>query len=147
MSKTVRIDKFLWSVRIFKTRTKATEACKTGKVRINEASVRPAKGVAINDTIQLRRGPLNFTYKVKELLGKRVGAKLVDDYVKDLTTKEELEKLEVLRLSHTRWRDRGQGRPTKKDRREIDEFDGQDADNLIDWDDWGDLEDWTDDLT
>lgn len=142
MAKAVRIDKFLWSVRLYKTRTKATDSCKSGKVRVNEQVVRPAKTISTGDIISLRKGPVNYTFKVKELLASRVGAKLVDNYVQDLTQKEELEKLEILRLSYTRWRQRGAGRPTKKDRREIDDFDSNDDLELNDLEDWDNWEEW-----
>lgn len=146
MAKAIRIDKFLWSVRLFKTRSKSTEACRSGKVRVNEQAIRAAKTVEVGDIISLRKGPVNYTYKIKQLLSSRVGAKLVDNYIQDLTQKEELEKLEILKLSYTRWRERGAGRPTKKDRREIDVFDEskvQDFNELDDWDNW---EEWDEEL-
>jgi len=142
MSKSIRIDKFLWSVRLYKTRSKATEACKAGKVRVNEQVVRPAKTVSVGDVIHLRKGPVNYSYTILELLKSRVGAKLVDQYVKNTTQKEELEKLEVLKLSYTRWRARGAGRPTKKDRREIDHFDTLDSIESSSLNDWNNWEDW-----
>ena len=140
---TVRIDKFLWSVRLYKTRSKATEACKTAKVKVNDKNVRPAKTIAIGDKIALRKGPVTYSYTVINLLSNRVGAKLVDEYILNTTTKEELEKLKILKLSYTRWRDRGMGRPTKKDRREIDDFDTNSHQDFLDW---GDDEDWDNEL-
>jgi ribosome-associated heat shock protein Hsp15 len=142
MSKSIRIDKFLWSVRLYKTRSKATEACKAGKVRVNEQVVRAAKAVSVGDVFSLRKGPVTYSYKILELLNSRVGAKLVDQYIKNNTLKEELEKLEILKLSYTRWRERGAGRPTKKDRREIDQFDTVDADDSSDLNKWNNWEDW-----
>lgn len=142
MPKIFRVDKFIWSVRLYKTRSKATEACRTGKVRVNDKVVKPSKGLAIKDVISIRKGPVNYTFKVIELLSNRVGAKLVDTYVQDITTKEELEKLEILKLSYTRWREKGAGRPTKKDRREIDEFDDSKMPDLNDLEDWDSWEDW-----
>jgi ribosome-associated heat shock protein Hsp15 len=142
MSKAIRIDKFLWAVRLIKTRTKATELCKSGKVRINDQVVRPSKTVAVGDHIGLRKGPVTYAYQVKELLSSRVGAKLVDQYILNITPQEELDKLAILKLSYSRWREKGAGRPTKKDRREIDDFDhgnDQDLNDLEDWDNW---EEW-----
>lgn len=142
MSKVFRVDKYLWSVRLYKTRSKATEACRTGKVRVNGNTIKPAKALSVNDSITLRKGPVNYSFKVVELLSKRVGAKLVDAYVKDITSKEELEKLEILKLSYSRWREKGAGRPTKKDRREIDDFDDSKSPDLNELEDWDNWEDW-----
>ena len=142
MSKVFRVDKYLWSVRLYKTRSQATEACRTGKVRVNDTTIKPAKALSVNDIIILRKGPVNYSFKVIELLSKRVGAKLVDTYVKDITSKEELEKLEILKLSYSRWREKGAGRPTKKDRREIDDFDDSKSPDLNELEDWDNWEDW-----
>lgn len=147
MPKLFRVDKFLWSVRLYKTRSKATDACRSGKVRINDSIVKASKGIEINDVVSFRKGPVNYSYKVTKLLSNRVGAKLVDDYVKDVTKKEELEKLEVLKLSYTRWREKGAGRPTKKDRREIDEFDDSKPFDLNQLEDWGNWEEWNEETT
>lgn len=138
MSGSFRIDKFLWSVRLYKTRSKASDACRSGKVKLNDAIIRPAKTIAVGDLIQLRKGPINYSFKVKELLSNRVGAKLVADYIVNVTSKEELEKLEILRLSYSQSRSKGLGRPTKKDRRTIDSIEHDKLDDSI-WDDW---EEW-----
>lgn len=119
MEEPIRIDKFLWSVRIYATRSLATEACKKGHVAIGGMTVKPARAVKAGETILVRKNPVTYTYKVLELLGKRVGAKLVPVYVEDLTTEEELRKLDVNYTGSLFTRDRGAGRPTKKDRRDI----------------------------
>ncbi|MCK5536760.1 MAG: RNA-binding S4 domain-containing protein [Bacteroidales bacterium] len=118
----VRVDKFLWSVRLYKTRSLATEACKKGKILINELPVKASR--LINSTIEfsVRKDNAVFRYKIKQLLNNRVGAKLVDEYIENITPKEELEKLELDRLAKNLYRNRGEGRPTKKDRRDIQRF-------------------------
>jgi ribosome-associated heat shock protein Hsp15 len=118
----IRIDKFLWAVRLFKTRSIASEACKGGKVKINEHNVKASKDVKVGDSISVSLGIYTKTVKVKALLVNRVGAPLVPNYIEDLTSKEEYAKLEALKDKGFEWRDRGIGRPTKKDRREIKRF-------------------------
>jgi len=122
MSEGVRIDKWLWAVRIYKTRSKATEACRKGHVSIGELPVKPSHMIHIGETIRVRKSPVTRSFKVLALSGKRMGAKLVVDFVEDVTPSEELKLLEIQK--HMRWstRDRGTGRPTKKDRRELDDF-------------------------
>lgn len=134
----IRIDKFIWAVRLFKTRSKASDACRTGKVKVNDINVKPAKTVVIGDSIKIRKGPIVYSYKVKDMLKNRVGAKLVENYIIDETSSEELEKLQILRLSYTSTRSKGMGRPTKKDRREIDSIDVNSNEENIEWDDWND---------
>jgi ribosome-associated heat shock protein Hsp15 len=141
MKGTTRVDKFLWSVRLYKTRSKATEACRSGKVKVAEKNVRPAKPISVGDTFQLKKGPITYSFKVKNLLSSRVGAKLVDDYIENITTKEELEKLEMLKHSYTQFRSKGLGRPTKKDRRTIDAVDN-DMEDESKWEGW---EEWDQD--
>ncbi|HLO89957.1 MAG: RNA-binding S4 domain-containing protein [Chloroflexota bacterium] len=116
----VRIDKWLWSVRFYKTRNLAIDACKAGKVKIDGNSLKPSRIVKEGDIIALSQGPLNKTIRVKQLLHNRVSAKLVPDYVEDLTPAEEYERVEFMKEYNAEWRARGEGRPTKKDRREID---------------------------
>ena len=116
-----RIDKFLWAIRAFKTRTDATDACKGGKVKIGGVNAKPSKEVKPGDILQVRKGTLTFTYKVLQPLERRVGAKLVPQYAENLTPASELEKLRVPVETFFVTRDRGAGRPTKKDRREIEE--------------------------
>ena len=124
----VRIDKFLWSIRAFKTRSEATDACNGGKIRLNGGDVKPSKLVHRGDKIVVRKPPVTYTYKVKELVDKRQGAKLVSDFVENLTPEEELQKLHAPVETFFLKRDRGTGRPTKKDRRQMealwDELDG-----------------------
>lgn len=117
----MRADKFLWAVRLYKTRSLATEACKKGRVMIDNMPVKPARELKAGDVLQVRKSPIEYTYKIKALLKSRVGAKLVNDYIEDLTPQEELDKLIHTERFFVR-RDRGSGRPTKKERRMIDKF-------------------------
>lgn len=116
----VRIDKYLWSIRVYKTRTDATDACKGGKVRVNGADIKPSKLVKVGDTIVARKGAVTYTYKVVQLIDKRQGAKLVPNYAENLTSPEELAKLRAPVETFFLKRDRGAGRPTKKDRRQME---------------------------
>lgn len=118
----MRIDKYLWCVRYFKTRTIATEACKKGHVRINGQAVKPSREVYAQDKIELRKNQINYELKVNDIPPNRVGAKLVEIYVKDTTPKEAFEAQELLKYSKDYYRNKGTGRPTKKDRRDIDDF-------------------------
>ena len=114
----VRIDKYLWSIRVFKTRSEATDACKGGKIRVNGADTKPSKMVKVGDTIVARKGAVTYTYKVLDLIDKRQGPKLVPNYAENLTPPEELAKLRAPIETFFLKRDRGAGRPTKKDRRQ-----------------------------
>lgn len=116
-----RIDKFLWAIRVYKTRTEATEACKGGKVKVGDVNSKPSRAVQPGEVIQVRKGPVLLTYKVIQPLEHRVGAKLVPDYALNLTPESELEKLKAPVETFFLTRDRGAGRPTKKDRREIEQ--------------------------
>lgn len=116
----VRIDKYLWSIRVFKTRSEATDACKGGKIRVNGADTKPSKAVKRGDVIVARKGPVTYTYKVLELVDKRQGARLVPNYAENLTPAEEIAKLRAPVETFFLKRDRGAGRPTKKDRRQMD---------------------------
>lgn len=120
MADETRIDKWLWTVRIFKTRTLATDACKKGRVKINDAEAKPSKDVKIGDNISVRKPPLNYSFIVKGFPKSRVGAKLLDDYLENTTPDEELQKLEPGYLAFQGYRQRGMGRPTKKERRLLD---------------------------
>lgn len=122
MSDPIRVDKWLWAVRVFKTRSMATEAVKKGRVYIADMAVKPSRVVNIGDVVKVRKTPVTYSYKVLELADKRMGAKLVSDYMEDVTPKEELEILEVQKHSGWFQRERGTGRPTKKDRRDLDDF-------------------------
>lgn len=116
----VRIDKYLWSIRVFKTRSEATDACKGGKIRVNGADIKPSKMVKVGDTIVARKGAVTYTYKVLDLIDKRQGPKLVPNYAENLTSPEELAKLRAPVETFFLKRDRGAGRPTKKDRRQME---------------------------
>ena len=117
----VRIDKWLWCVRIFKTRTLASEACRKGRVIVEGQIAKASREVKPNDVIIVRKNPVIYTYRVKDLVEKRLPAKRVEEFCEDLTTTEELDKLKV-QETVVFYRDRGTGRPTKKDRREIDKL-------------------------
>ena len=117
-----RLDKWLWASRIFKTRTIAAEACKKGRVSINGVQVKPARMVKPGDVIQVRKPPVTYSFKVLQAIEKRVGAKLVPDVLENVTTPDQYELLEMSRISGFIGRAKGTGRPTKKDRRELDEF-------------------------
>lgn len=122
----VRIDKFIWSVRLVKTRSKATELVKKGKVKLDGENIKPAKEVQPGTTIQITKANALFEYKILSLLSNRVGAKLVPDYIKEVTKPEELEKYKTHQVAQQAYRNHGTGKPTKKERRAIDEF--------LDWD-------------
>ncbi len=118
-----RIDKYLWAVRLFKTRSMATDACKKGRVSINGEKVKASRTINIGDVFSVNKPPIEYTYKVKEMLKNRVGAKLVNDYIEDITPQEELDKLEEIKMSKVQYyRPKGTGRPTKRDRRLLDEI-------------------------
>jgi ribosome-associated heat shock protein Hsp15 len=121
----LRIDKWLWAVRIFKTRSMATNACKSGKVIINDSGVKPSHLVKIGEVIQIKGGhfgPITRTFHVKGLLEKRVSAAIAKEFVEETTPPEEFEKLKILRNSPLGYRERGSGRPTKRDRRKIEKL-------------------------
>ena len=118
----MRIDKYLWCIRMFKTRNIATEACKKGHVKMNGTQTKPSKEIFGNELITVRKDQMNYQIEVLDIPPNRVGAKLVDLYRKDRTPKEELEKLDLLKYSKDYYRKKGTGRPTKKDRRDIDEY-------------------------
>lgn len=116
----VRIDKYLWAIRAFKTRTEAADACKGGKVKVGENNAKPSRGVEAGDVITVRKGVVTYTYKVVQPTEHRVGAALVPQFALNLTPEEELAKLKAPVETFFVTRDRGTGRPTKKDRREIE---------------------------
>ena len=127
----MRVDKFLWCVRYFKTRSIASNACKQGKVRINDAVVKPSRDVYPTDKITVRKNQINYQIKVLVLPPSRVGAKLVNLYIQDQTPKEAFEKFELLKYSKDYYRKKGTGRPTKKDRRDIEDwFESPEEENL-----------------
>ncbi len=136
----VRIDKWLWAMRIFKTRTIATEACKKGRVLMGGVAVKPSRTIKVGDTISVRKPPVTYSFLVKALAQNRLGAKLVPEYMENITPKSELDLLDVVRISGFIDRRKGLGRPTKREGRELAEFtesmaDGWDFDFLDDDDD------------
>ena len=120
----VRIDKWLWAVRIFKTRALASEACRRRRVLVNGLPAKPSKEVVTGDQVTVRKLPVIYNYRVKQLVEKRLSAKLVSGYLEDNTSLEELDKLKVNENFFAR-RNRGEGRPTKKERRQLDDLKNQ----------------------
>jgi len=118
----MRVDKYLWCVRYYKTRSIATEACKKGHITVNGQDAKPSREVFPTDKITLRKDQINYVLTVLDIPQNRVGPKLVDIYRKDETPAEAFEHLELLKLSKEHYRTKGQGRPTKKDRRDIDDY-------------------------
>mgnify|MGYP002795026790 CR=1 FL=1 len=118
----MRVDKFLWCVRYFKTRSLATNATKQGKVKIKGANVKPSREVYVSDIITIRKNQIDYQIEVLDLPPSRVGAKLLELYINDITPKEAFAKLELLKYSTEYYRKKGAGRPTKKDRRDIDDW-------------------------
>ena len=116
----VRLDKYLWAVRVFKTRSDAADAIRNNRVLVNNAYAKPAREVKQGDVIAVKRMPVTYQYKVLELVSSRQGAKNVPQYCLNITPQEELDKLTVPRETVFVFRERGTGRPTKKERREID---------------------------
>ncbi len=117
-----RIDKWLWAARIFKTRSIAAAACKKGQVSIKGSQIKPSRTIKEGDIIEVRKSPITFSFRVKQAIEKRVGAKLVTDVLENVTPPEQYEILEMSKISGFVDRARGTGRPTKKDRRSLDEF-------------------------
>lgn len=122
-------------MRIYKTRSIATDACKCGRVKMNGVELKPSRVFHIGDIFTVRKGPITYTYRILQLSANRLGAKMVADYMEDITSKEQLEILELARFAAQSGRDRGTGRPTKKDRREIEQFFSDDYNYLFDEDD------------
>lgn len=122
MAENVRVDKWLWAVRVFKTRSQATEACRKGHVSIDDLPVKPSRIVHPDEIVKVRKAPIERSFKVLALAEKRMSAKLAADFVEDVTPPEELEIIEMQKNMRWLTRDRGTGRPTKKDRRDIDDF-------------------------
>ena len=117
-----RIDKWLWAARIYKTRTLAADACKNGRITINGAQTKPSRTVKVGDKVGVKKPPITYTFLVKQPIEKLVSAKLLPDILENITTPEQYELLEMSRISGFVDRARGTGRPTKKDRRAIDDF-------------------------
>ena len=139
-----RIDKWLWASRIFKTRTIAADACKNGRIMVNDVLVKPSRMVKVGDKISVRKPPVTYSFKILKAIEQRVGAKLLPEIYENVTTADQYELLEMNRISGFVDRARGTGRPTKKDRRAMDAFVGPslEAFNGFDFDDdWNDDED------
>jgi ribosome-associated heat shock protein Hsp15 len=122
MKTEVRIDKWLWAVRLFKTRTLASEACKKGKIIIHDVAVKPSRNIHVGEVISIKRNPILFSFEVLALSENRMNAKLVADFARNVTTPDQLELIELNKLEGQNGRDRGTGRPTKKERRELTDF-------------------------
>ena len=118
----VRIDKWMWAMRIFKTRTIALEACKKNRVTVNDIPAKPSRMIKIGDIIRVRKPPVTYSFKVLDIPTNRVGAKLVPQYLENITPPEQYEILELQKIGGFIDRARGTGRPTKKERRELDDF-------------------------
>jgi len=119
---TTRIDKWLWAVRIFKTRALASKACTGGKVKIEGTAVKASRNIKAGDIIQIRKDVIKYIYRVKTTAEKRMGAKLVPEFLEDITPKEELAKLKTAQKQPIQTREKGQGRPTKRERRMMDKL-------------------------
>lgn len=120
MAKVVRVDKWLWAMRLYKTRSIAADACRANRVKVNDGLAKPARPVEVGDVVSARRGHITYTYKVLQLIGNRQPASNLPKYIKDITPQSELDKLNVPRETIFVQRDRGSGRPTKRERRQID---------------------------
>ena len=134
----VRIDKWLWATRIFRTRTIATDACKLGRVTMAGMNVKPSRLIKVGDIISVKKPPVTYTFEVLDVLQNRVGAKLVPNYLKNITSRDQLELLEMVKIDGFVNRQKGQGRPTKKEGREMKEFTDEaffGFDDDFDWDD------------
>ena len=117
-----RIDKWLWAARIFKTRSIAADACKNGRVTINNVNVKPSHMVKVGETVSVRKPPITYSFKILQTIEQRVGAKLIPEVYENVTTPDQYELLEMNRISGFVDRARGTGRPTKKERRALDAF-------------------------
>ena len=135
----VRVDKWLWAVRVFKTRSIATEACKKSRVSIGGVTIKPSRTIRVGEVITVRKPPIEYSFRVLQLLASRVGAKRVAEFMENVTPQAQYELLELQRVSGFVDRAKGLGRPTKKDRRDLDQFaeDLPEGMELFDWD-----EDW-----
>lgn len=154
MSDSVRIDSFLWAVRIFKTRTISGDACKKNRVSVNGSPVKPSRLIHIGDTISVRKPPITLTYRVLKIAKQRMGAKLVPEYIDNITPASEYEVLELQKISGFIDRAKGTGRPTKRERRKLESFVEQMSENdsffsadesFFDFDDEEDILDTLDD--
>ena len=122
MKTEVRIDKWLWAVRLFKTRSLAAEACKKGKVLVQNTQAKPSRNVKVGDIVQIKRNPVLYSFKVLALSENRMNAKLVPEFMENVTTPDQLELIELGKLAGKIGRAKGTGRPTKKERRDLEDF-------------------------
>ena len=130
MNTQARIDKWLWAARIFKTRSIAADACKNGRVTINNVNVKPSHMVKVGETVSVRKPPVTYSFKILQTIEQRVGAKLIPEVYENVTTPDQYELLEMNRISGFVDRARGTGRPTKKERRALDAFIGPSFDDM-----------------
>lgn len=143
MANDQRVDKWLWAMRVFKTRTIATEECKKGRVSIGAdastaVTAKPSRTIKVGDIVHVRKPPVQYTFKVLQLSNNRLGARLVPEYLENLTPKEQYDILDVVRISGFVDRQKGLGRPTKRDARELSRFRDEAFDGdafFLDWDD------------
>lgn len=132
----MRIDKFLWSVRIYKTRTLSADEIKKNRIAIGDQVVKASREVKQGDIIKIRKNQIDYKIKVLDIPKSRLGAKLVPDYIVDMTDKEQYEMLRLRRLSQDYYRNKGEGRPTKKDRRDMEDYVQTDDTAASSEDDW-----------
>jgi ribosome-associated heat shock protein Hsp15 len=125
----MRIDKYLWCIRVFKTRSIATTACKKGQIKMDAKSVKPSRDIFGGELLVIRKNQINYQIKALSLPESRVGAKLLDQYRKDVTPAEAFEKTALLKFAKDYYRKKGTGRPTKKDRRDIDNYQEEDGED------------------
>lgn len=133
-----RVDKWLWAVRVFKTRSIATDAVKKGRVEVNDVIVKPSRMLKVGDVVKVRKSPVTYSFRVIQLVQNRLGAKLVPEYMENITPKSELDILDMVRIAGFVDRRKGLGRPTKKEGRELEQFT---SDLWSDFDDFDDLYD------
>lgn len=129
----MRIDKYLWCIRLYKTRSMATDACRKGHIRWNDSIVKASKEVFVGERLVIRKDQINYQIEILDLPKSRLGAKLVDLYRRDHTPKEQFESRELLKLSQDYYRKKGSGRPTKKDRRDLEDYTDLDTDEEDDF--------------
>jgi ribosome-associated heat shock protein Hsp15 len=141
MANEQRIDKWLWAMRVYKTRTIATEECKKGRVSVGDGDgviVKPSRTIKVGDIVNVRKPPIQYTFRVLQLAPNRLGAKLVPEYLENLTPQAQYDMLDVVRISGFVDRRKGLGRPTKREGRELSKFTSEAFENddwLLDWDD------------
>lgn len=141
MAAEVRVDKWLWAMRVFKTRTIATDACKKGRVTMGGIAVKPSRPVKAGDVIDVKKPPITYTFRVKDVTQNRLGAKLVENYLENITPQSQYDMLEMARISGFVDRQKGLGRPTKREGREMARFREEANDSFfLDWEDDDDFD-------